>query len=177
MDFSPELYFSQIDRNDKGYIDTEDFVTFIKKSKPSFNIDHRYLKALFVNLNQDDKVPTQRLTYFGYLNIIKPSFNPQYARDVLMRDSIAPGTEINIVTKKLMEDLLCTMYVCVAEHERVKELIILGDLEFGGLDNGTLYNIYEILEIIKQGGEGEAQIPTLPKAAPAFKNGQNQLIE
>lgn len=132
-DFSPELYFKQIDRSDKGYIDTEDFVTFIKKSKPSFNIDHRYLKLLYARLNQDDKVPIERLTYFGYLNIIKPYFNNELARDLLLRDTIATNKEINIVTKKLLEDLICTLYVCVAEHERAKELIVLGDIEEGGM--------------------------------------------
>lgn len=126
--FSPELYYKQIDRSEKGYIDSEDIVTFIKKSKPTFNIDHRYLKSLFAKLNQDPKIPRDRLTYFGYLNIIKPYFDTQLARDLLFRDSITMGSEINSITKKLLEELICTLYVCVAEHEQVKELIIFGDV-------------------------------------------------
>lgn len=96
------MYYKQIDRCEKGYIDTEDIVTFIKKSKPAFNVDHRYLKSLFIRLNQDDRVPSERLTYFGYLNIIKPYFDSVLARDILLRDTIALGTEINIVAKKLL---------------------------------------------------------------------------
>ena len=71
---------------------------------------------MFSKLNQDERVPHDRLTYFGYLNMIKPYFETGLARDLLMRDSISMGSEINLVTKKLLEDLLCTLYVCVAEH-------------------------------------------------------------
>lgn len=55
-------------------------------------MDHRYLKSLFARLNQDDRVPSDRLTYFGYLNIIKPYFDNALARDLLLRDSVAIGT-------------------------------------------------------------------------------------
>lgn len=67
-----------------------------------------------MRLNQDDRVPSDRLTYFGYLNIVKPYFETSLARDLLTRDSIAMGVEVNIVTKKLLEELICTLYVCVA---------------------------------------------------------------
>lgn len=77
-------------------------MAFIKKSKPQFNIDIRYLNSLFTRLNQDDRVPSDRLTYFGYLNIVKPYFESNLARDLLMRDSISMGAEVNLVTKKLL---------------------------------------------------------------------------
>ena len=91
-------------------------ITFIKKSKPTFNIDHRYLCSLFNKLNNNDRdnIPKDRLTYFGYLNIIKPYFDNKLAKDLLLRDSIAMGTEIDLVVKKLLEDLICTLYACVA---------------------------------------------------------------
>lgn len=54
------------------------------------------------------------------MNIIKPYFDNKIAKDLLFRDSIAIGTEINLVEKKLLEDLICTLYACVAEHERAK---------------------------------------------------------
>ena len=41
---------------------------------------------------------------------------------------MAMGMEINLVTKKLLEELICTLYVCVAEHEQIKELVIFGDV-------------------------------------------------
>lgn len=106
-----------------------DFIAFVKKNKPQFNVDARYLKALFVKFNKDEKVPEGRLTYFGYLNIIKPHFNTEFARDLLSRDSRSAGNSVNLVVKKLLEELMCTVYVCAAEHERVKELIVLGDHE------------------------------------------------
>lgn len=65
---------------------------------------------------------------------------------------MAIGLEINVVTKKLLEELICTLYVCVAEHEQIKELIIFGDIEQGGSCPGNLFNIYEILEIIRDNG-------------------------
>ena len=38
------------------------------------------------------------------------------------------GRGVSVLCKRVFYDLLATMYVCVAEHERIKEVLILGDL-------------------------------------------------
>lgn len=38
-------------------------------------------------MNGEHAKDSNRLTYFGYLNLIKPYFNEQLARDLLLRDS------------------------------------------------------------------------------------------
>lgn len=96
-------------------------------------------------------MPEGRLTYFGYLSIIKPHFDSWAARDLLSRDSRSTGDTINTIVKKILEELLCTIYIATAEHERLKELIVLGDQEEGGYDPGALYNIYELMDIIRKG--------------------------
>ena len=114
----------------------EDIVTYIKRSKPAFNIDSRYLKAMFKKFNQDDSIPSDRLTYFGYLNTIKPHFNSKMASELLLRDSIVMGNEFNEAVKKTLDELICTTYACTAEHEKVKELMIMGDIDQGGVEEG-----------------------------------------
>lgn len=69
----------------------EDMITYIKKSRPNFNIDARYLKAMFKKFNQDDSISSEKMTYFGYLNLIKPYFDSKAACELLLRDSVAPG--------------------------------------------------------------------------------------
>ena len=69
----------------------EDMITYIKRSRPNFNIDARYLKAMFKKFNQDDNTSTDKLTYFGYLNMIKPYFDTKAACDLLLRDSVVTG--------------------------------------------------------------------------------------
>ena len=103
---------------------------------------------MITKLNKDSKVPKDRLTYFGYLNIIKPYFDTNLAKDLLLRDNMGAAKDAStlcLVVKKILEDLICTIYVCVAEHERIKENLILGDIEYGGRDPGHLFNVYEIL--------------------------------
>jgi len=48
-----------------------------------------HLIALFKKVNGDHAKDNTRLTYFGYLNLIKPYFNEQLAKDILMRDTLA----------------------------------------------------------------------------------------
>lgn len=43
--------------------------------------------ALFKKVNGDHAKDSSRLSYFGYLNLIKPYFNEHLARDLLLRDS------------------------------------------------------------------------------------------
>jgi len=44
---------------------------------------------LFKKVNGDHSKDNSRLSYFGYLNLIKPYFNEHLARDLLLRDSMS----------------------------------------------------------------------------------------
>ena len=53
--------------------------------------------------------------------MIKPYFNKELAKDLLLRDSITHGKGIKILNKnetilKLINELISLTYVCVAEH-------------------------------------------------------------
>lgn len=89
------MYYLLLDRAEKSYIEMEDMLGFVKKSKPNFNIDSRYLKVMFRKFNQDDGIPSNRLSYFGFLNMIKPQFDSRAANDLLSRDSVVAGNEYN----------------------------------------------------------------------------------
>lgn len=63
-------------------------ITYIKRSKPNYNIDLRYLKAMFKKFNHDEHVNGEKMTYFGYLNLIKPHFDSKIANELLARDTV-----------------------------------------------------------------------------------------
>ena len=93
------------------------------------------MSELIKSFNVGEVKNSERLSYFGYhpflhryLNIIKPYFNKELVKDLLMRDTIVQGKVSKILNKneniiKLLNELISLQYVCVAEHEQIKELI------------------------------------------------------
>ena len=55
----------------------------------------------------------------SYLNMIKPYFNMELGKDLLLRDTITHGKGINILNKnetiiQLLHELACLTYVSIA---------------------------------------------------------------
>ncbi len=63
-------------------MDSYDVKRFVNNER----IRDKDIIALFKRVNGDHAKDNTRLTYFGYLNLIKPYFNEQLARDLLLRD-------------------------------------------------------------------------------------------
>lgn len=73
-----------MDITEKGFVDMYDVKRFVNNEK----IREKDIIALFKRVNGDHSKDNTKLTYFGYLNLIKPYFNEQLARDLLLRDTL-----------------------------------------------------------------------------------------
>lgn len=88
-----------------------------------------------------------RLTYLGYLNLLKPFFAVELARDLLLRNSVAHGKaaasdgSASEAVLLLLRELLLLNCVCAAEHEQLK----------AGLMEEYMLNGMEVEEILGLG--------------------------
>lgn len=46
-------------------------------------------------MNSDEKANNTKLTYLGYLNLLKPCINEELARDLLLRDTLQKSRRSN----------------------------------------------------------------------------------
>ena len=83
--FSPVDFFNVLDITEKGFVDLYDVKRFVNNEK----IREEDIIALFKRVNGDHSKDNTKLTYFGYLNLIKPYFNEHLARDLLLRDNLS----------------------------------------------------------------------------------------
>lgn len=122
---------------------TQDVRSFIGND----NIKDRDMLILMARLCDTSSGPA-RLTYLGYLNLLKPHFNHELARDLLLRDTITRGMaqpaegdrlqEMQEAVLLLLNELLLLHCICIAEHE---------DLKAAFMDEYML-NSLEIAEIL-----------------------------
>ncbi len=78
-------FFNVLDITEKGYVDLYDVKRFVNNEK----IREKDIISMFKRVNGDHSKDNTKLGYFGYLNLIKPYFNEQLARDLLYRDTIS----------------------------------------------------------------------------------------
>ena len=103
----------------------QDVLSFVNDHR----IQHTQVQILLQRLN-DEKDPT-KLTYFGYLCLLKPYFSPQLANDLLNRDTLSRRSTLQPKLQQtqeslllLLNELLLLSCICIAEHEELKQMLM-----------------------------------------------------
>lgn len=112
--------------------------------------------SLILKKLEDCKIPREKDLVISYLEMLEAKFEGNFISDSSKNFEECNGIRIllDIMNKLIIDPIVCQIILLIFEHQKKRNSIILGFMEFGGID---------ILERLKVGYENDAYILNITK--------------